>query len=324
MEEDISNFIEKEQKKMDNIVELKSWQSNFRKNSNGSPLANSVFNVELILENDLKLKGKLVFNAFTFEESLTENLNLDSLKIPAGVLDDSFTHALKSYIEKEYRFVPKEQHIQSAVINIARKHSFHPIKSYLEQARSQWDGNPRIETLLHTYLGVEQSEYAFKGLLCLMLGAIQKVYQPKGKFDFVFDFVSGQGAGKTTFLQRLFLEDQDLYTDSISSFKETMEMFAIGLVVLFVEEEPLGYFFMVERMLLGNVGHARTSFTVVSKRIKMIFGHGMIKPKRLHKSWTLITGKMAFHICLPHHIFYFPINQKICTGKSTRRNEKNL
>lgn len=205
---------------MDNIVELKSWQSNFRKNSNGSPLANSVFNVELILENDLKLKGKLVFNAFTFEESLTENLNLDSLKIPAGVLDDSFTHALKSYIEKEYRFVPKEQHIQSAVINIARKHSFHPIKSYLEQARSQWDGNPRIETLLHTYLGVEQSEYAFKGLLCLMLGAIQKVYQPKGKFDFVFDFVSGQGAGKTTFLQRLFLEDQDLYTDSISSFKE--------------------------------------------------------------------------------------------------------
>lgn len=42
-----------------------------------------------------------------------------------------------------------------------------------------------------------------------------------------------------------------------------MEMFAIGLVVLFVEEEPLGYFFMVERMLLGNVGHARTSANLV-------------------------------------------------------------
>lgn len=216
----MTQFIAKEQEKADKVVELKSWQTSFRKNSKGSPLSNSVFNIELVLENDLKLKGKLVFNAFTFEESLTDNLNLDSLKIPAGTIDDSFTHALKSYIEKEYRFVPKEPHIQSAVINIARKNSFHPIKRYLEDARPQWDGKPRIETLLHTYLGVEQSEYSFNGLLCLMIGAIQKVYQPKGKFDFVFDFVSGQGSGKTTFLQKLFLEDKDFYTDSFSSFKE--------------------------------------------------------------------------------------------------------
>lgn len=220
MEEEISKFIATEQKKMDNVVELKSWQSSFRKNSNGSPLANSVFNIELILENDLKLKGKLVFNAFTFEESITEELDLDSLKVAAGTIGDSFTHALKSYIEKEYRFVPKEQHIQSAVINISRKNSFHPVKQYLEEARKQWDGTKRIETLLNTFLGVEQSEYSYKGMLCLMIGAIQKVYQPKGKFDFVFDFVSGQGSGKTTFLQKLFLEDKDFYTDSFSSFKE--------------------------------------------------------------------------------------------------------
>ena len=221
MGEDISKFIATEQEKMDKkIVELKSWESSFRQNSSGLPLSNSVFNIELILENDLKLKGKLVFNAFTFEASLTEDLNLDSLKIAAGTIDDSFTHALKSYIEKEYQFVPKEPHIQSAVINIARKNSFHPIKDYLERARSKWDGKARIETLLHTYLGVEQNEYAFKGMLCLMLGAIQKVYQPKSKFDFVFDFVSSQGSGKTTFLQKLFLEDKDFYTDSFSSFKE--------------------------------------------------------------------------------------------------------
>lgn len=221
MEDDISRFIESEQKKMDTkVVELKSWQSQFRTNSRGFPVSNSVFNIELILENDLKLKGKLVFNAFTFEESLADSLDLDGLKISSGMIDDSFTHALKSYIEKEYKFVPKEPHIQSAVINISRKNSFHPVKEYLEKARSCWDGVKRIETLLHTFLGVEQSEYSYKGMLCLMLGAIQKVYQPNGKFDFVFDFVSGQGSGKTTFLQKLFLEDRGFYTDSVSSFKE--------------------------------------------------------------------------------------------------------
>lgn len=76
----MSQFIAKEQEKADKVVELKSWQTNFRKNSKEAPIANSVFNIELVLENDLKLKGKLAFNAFTFEEILTENLNLDSLK----------------------------------------------------------------------------------------------------------------------------------------------------------------------------------------------------------------------------------------------------
>lgn len=221
MEDDISQFIETEQKKInDKVVELKSWQGQFRTNSSGFPVSNSVTNIELILENDLKLKGKLVFNAFTFEECLADSLDLDNLKIPAGMIDDSFTHALKSYIEREYNFVPKEPHIQSAVINISRKNSFHPVKQYLEEASKQWDGVERIKTLLHTFLGVEQTEYSYKGMLCLMIGAIQKVYEPNGKFDFVFDFVSGQGSGKTTFLQKLFLEDRGFYTDSVSSFRE--------------------------------------------------------------------------------------------------------
>lgn len=221
MEDDISQFIETEQKKInDKVVELKSWRGQFRTNSSGFPVSNSVTNIELILENDLKLKGKLVFNAFTFEECLADSLDLDNLKIPAGMIDDSFTHALKSYIEREYNFVPKEPHIQSAVINISRKNSFHPVKQYLEEASKQWDGVERIKTLLHTFLGVEQTEYSYKGMLCLMIGAIQKVYEPNGKFDFVFDFVSGQGSGKTTFLQKLFLEDLGFYTDSVSSFKE--------------------------------------------------------------------------------------------------------
>ncbi len=214
--------LEKVQNKKDQskVIELNSWQTNFRRGNNGNPLADSVFNIELILENDLRLKGNLVFNSFTYEEYLSKNLNLDSLKIPAGYIDDSFTHALKSYIEKEYNFVPKEQHIQSAVINISRKNSFHPVKEYLENARSNWDGQARIETVLNTYLGVEQTEYAFKGMLCLMLGAIQKVYKPYKKFDFVFDFVGGQGSGKTTFLQKMFLDDIGLYTDSFQSFKD--------------------------------------------------------------------------------------------------------
>ena len=216
---DNSNLIDLAEKQKEKCIEP-SWIDYFRKGSNGSPLSDSVFNIELVLENDPLLKGQLVFNSFTFEESLLENIDLNAVKVSKGILDDSFTHALKSYIEKEYRFVPKEKHIESAVINVARKNNFHPLKEYLKTAQANWDGDSRIDTFLNTYLGVEQSEYASKGFLCLLIGAIQKVYKPNEKFDFVFDFVGGQGAGKTTFLQKLFLEEKGFYTDSISSFKE--------------------------------------------------------------------------------------------------------
>lgn len=56
MEDDISQFITEEQVKADKIVELKSWEQLFRKNEKNHPLSNSVYNIELILENDIKLR----------------------------------------------------------------------------------------------------------------------------------------------------------------------------------------------------------------------------------------------------------------------------
>lgn len=53
------------------------------------------------------------------------------------------------------------------------------------------------------------------------MGAIQKVEAPYEKFDFIFDFVGDTGTGKTTFIQKLFLEAKGYYTDSMKSFTQT-------------------------------------------------------------------------------------------------------
>ena len=203
------------------VTELKSWKSRFKVNDKGKPLSNSIFNVELILDNDLSLKDKLGFNEFTGDEQLKKSVGLDGLTIQSGLIEDNFTHALRSYIEQTYNFVPTSQNVESAVINVSRKNSYNPLKEYLQAAKEDWDGTPRIETLLSNYLGVEQSEYAYKGLLCLLIGSIQKVYAPKQKFDFVFDFVGDTGTGKTSLLQKVFLESKGYYTDSFSSFAKT-------------------------------------------------------------------------------------------------------
>lgn len=221
LEDDISQFIADEQVKANKIVELKSWEQLFRKNEKNHPLSNSVYNIELILENDTKLYRKLSYNEFSQESEIRGDIVLNDMRIANGYIEDDFTHALKSYIEQNYNFIPQSSNIESAVINVSRKNSYHPLKDYLDKAKLNWDKTQRIRNLLPDYLGVEKSDYAYKGLLCLLVGAIQKVDAPYEKFDFIFDFVGDTGTGKTTFIQKLFLETKGYYTDSMKSFTQT-------------------------------------------------------------------------------------------------------
>ncbi|MFV0557967.1 MAG: VapE domain-containing protein [Enterococcus sp.] len=181
-----------------------------------TPHHNSVYNLELILKNHKELKGKLIFNEFTYEECLKEPITLNGNSLDAGRLEDTFNHVVTSFIEQTYDFTPSTNAIVGGVSIAARLNGYHPIKEYLQGVEKTWDGNKRIETLLSTYLGVEQSEYSHKSLLCFLIGAIQRIYNPEEKFDFVLDLVGDTGTGKTTLLQKLFLEDY--YTDSMQTF----------------------------------------------------------------------------------------------------------
>lgn len=219
--EQLESMKELQEEKENNVVELNSWKINFICSATSElPISDSIFNVELILQNDNLLLGKIAFNEFTNEEELKDDIVLNGIKISKGALEDSFTHALKSYIEQEYDFLPKTQHVHSAVANISRKNSYHPLKLFLEEAKEKWDGKPRIESLLQHTLGVENSEYTKKAFTSMLMGAIQKVYHPYEKFDFVYDFVGDQGTGKTSLLSKLFLENKGFYTDSINTFRD--------------------------------------------------------------------------------------------------------
>lgn len=208
---------ELEKAQAEKITELKSWRSRFRTNDKGNPVANSVVNIELILENDNALAGKLQYNEFTSEERIKSPIKLKGLEVSQGLIEDNFTHALKSYIEKTYNFVPADKSIESAVVNNARRHSFNPLKNYLKESAAVWDGKKRLKKILPDYLGIESSEYSEKAFLALLIGAIQKVFNPREKLDFVFDFVGDTGSGKTTLLKKLFLDDQGYYTDSFQT-----------------------------------------------------------------------------------------------------------
>lgn len=83
----------------------------------------------------------------------------------------------------------------------ADDHRFHPVRDYLESLK--WDGIPRLDGWLHSFLGVPASRYAsIVGRKWLIAGVV-RVYQPGTKADCVLILEGRQGAGKSTALKIL-------------------------------------------------------------------------------------------------------------------------
>jgi predicted P-loop ATPase len=62
------------------------------------------------------------------------------------------------------------------VHTIAREHSFHPIREYLDSLK--WDGTKRINNWLTLYLGTEPSEYARAVGAKFLIGGVARIYKP--------------------------------------------------------------------------------------------------------------------------------------------------
>ncbi|WP_212739141.1 VapE domain-containing protein, partial [Escherichia coli] len=110
------------------------------------------------------------------------------------------------------------------------------VLDYMNSAYESWDHQERLDTFFSDYLGVERSEVTRLITRLFFIGAVAKVYDPKRKFDFVLDLVGGQGAGKTTILQKI--APCGYYTDQFSSF-ESKDDFAVMRRSLIVNDDEM-------------------------------------------------------------------------------------
>ncbi|WP_278851583.1 VapE domain-containing protein [Ligilactobacillus aviarius] len=209
----------------------------FIRTAEGKIKVNSLRNIELIIENDERLKGRFRFNLFTSEIDVVKDSK--ELNIKQGRLMDAYYSEIASYIESnaDYNHVLfDERKIRSALTVVSRRHSYNPIIDYMNEAYKEWDKEERLNTLLADYLGVEQTptvELITKLFFC---GAVAKAFNPKTKFDFVLDLVGGQGAGKTTFLQNI--APLGYYTDQFTNF-DNKDDFAVMRRALIINDDEL-------------------------------------------------------------------------------------
>ncbi len=178
----------------------------------GKP-ANTIGNYLAVFSNDPILKGAIRRNELTERADIVKPLGW---KRDGTSLTDTDVPYLMSYLESNYGLT-SEKKIESVIKIVANENRYHPIRDCLNAL--EWDGQERIRTALHYFLGAEQDQYSYECMLLFMLGAISRVFKPGCKFEVMLCLVGGQGAGKSTFFRFLAIND-DWFTDDLKKLDD--------------------------------------------------------------------------------------------------------
>ena len=88
--------------------------------------------------------------------SISDDLPWREIPEKGGHWEDSDDAQLRLYLERTQGFTAREK-IYDAILIESSNHTFHPIRDYLKGC--EWDGTPRVDTLLVDCLGAEDTAY---------------------------------------------------------------------------------------------------------------------------------------------------------------------
>ena len=156
----------------------------------------------LAFREDPILKGAFRRNDLTGQKDIVKNLGW---KRTGPALVDEDLSEIFYYLELFYG-LKCEKNIEHAITIICNENSYHPIIEYLEALK--WDGQERLRYVLHHFLGAEICELNYQAMKLFMIGALERIYRPGCKFEYMLCLVGSQGAGKSTFFRFLALKDE--------------------------------------------------------------------------------------------------------------------
>lgn len=186
------------------------WKKQLQYATRSSVLENSVWNLNLILENDPDFVG------FAYNE-LANRIQITGLlpwERPEGNLfwRDADTAQLKALIDARYLPFSGRNH-DVAFTKVADDRHFHPIRDYLD-ALPNWDSEKRVEDLFIKYLKADDTPYVRAVTRKTFAAMVARIYQPGVKFDCVPVLDGEQGIGKSSIVKDLVTTEY--YSESLS------------------------------------------------------------------------------------------------------------
>jgi len=186
------------------------WEKQLKYFPRSKQLENSVWNLNLILNNDPDFAG-FAFNDLAGRIQVTSKLPWDR---PAGnsFWRDADTAQLKSLIDIRYGCFSSRNHDVSFT-KVADDRHFHPIRDYLN-GLPPWDGVKRVEELFIRYLKADDTPYIREITRKTFAASVARVYHPGTKFDNVLVLDGEQGIGKSTIVKDLV--GSEYYTETLT------------------------------------------------------------------------------------------------------------
>lgn len=193
------------------------WMVELEADNKGNYLS-TASNISLIFKMDSRLREAFRQNLFDNKRYVYRPLPWRGIKKPEPIKNVDYS-GIRNYIETMYG-VTGIQKIDDALALEFERHSFHPVKDYLDGL--EWDKIERLEHLLVDYFGSVDNIYTRESVRKCLVGAVARIFNPGRKFDLVLTLIGPQGCNKSTFIDKL---GKDWYSDSFTTVhgKESFE-----------------------------------------------------------------------------------------------------
>lgn len=182
------------------------WQNALELDKAGN-VKDTLDNIVHILHHDKALQN-IAFNLHRDGIDVKGELPWEQVKPGWSDADNA---AIKVYLSRIYGIYSPAK-TKDAILAVASERSYHPIRDYLDNL-PEWDGIPRVDTLLIDYFGAEDTGYTRAVIRKTLAAAVARIYAPGTKFDSVLILNGPQGIGKSTFFAKL---AGDWFSDSLT------------------------------------------------------------------------------------------------------------
>ena len=188
------------------------------------------------------------------------------------LLTDTVQRRLWLQLDEKFRLKPSRGFFREVLLNEAFLNRYHPVRQYLDSL--VWDGEPRIDSWLTDYAGVEKSEYTSAAGRLFLIAAVRRVRQPGCKFDEIPVLEGEQGIGKSSMFQRL-VPIEAWFSDNVMLTMSTKE----------VVEQTLGKWIVEIPELSGMSGadieHIKAVLSRSEDSARMAYGrHRVDRPRQ--------------------------------------------
>lgn len=174
------------------VERAREYLSDFIRGDKAQIVRNNQHNIRLALA---KMGVSLSYDMFA-----RKNL-IKGLSGFGPMLDDEAVRRLWFLMPERFGFQPGKDFFWEAVLDIAARESFHPVREYLSALR--WDGKSRLDNWLVSYGGAPDTPYVKAAGATTLIAAVRRARQPGVKFDEMLVLEGEQGTGKSTALSVL-------------------------------------------------------------------------------------------------------------------------